>query len=211
MKTHVTVAVMFAFGGMALAQPKDAPKKDAPAPKKDEAKKEEPKKEAPKAMEIPKPPKELEDMAKMMAGTWKCSGKSMMDPAKPTEMGDFKATMTNKVAADLDKWWMQSNFEMPMGKAKMKFVAYTTFNTNDKKWYRYSVDNMGGAEWTSSAGAKDGKIVWEGESQNQTPGMSKVKVRHTDDMSDPKLIKVKGEMSMDGKTWITGYDGSCKK
>jgi hypothetical protein len=209
MKKPLTLAVVLAFGSSAALADSHAEKKKAPAP---EAKKApEPKKEAPKAMELPKPAPEIAQYAKSVAGTWRCTGKGIMDPAKPTEMVDLKATIANKVANDLDKWWVQTNFSMPMGKSKMKFVSYTTFNTQEKKWFRYSVDSMGGAEWTSSTGPKDGKLVWEGESQNQTPGMTKVKVRHTEDLSDPKNMKAKGELSMDGKTWIVGYEATCKK
>lgn len=218
MKTQLTVAVLLAFGASVAVADKHMEKKapdakdakKAPDPK--DAKKPDPKdakKEAPKAFELPKPPQEIADFAKSMAGTWTCTGKMMADPAKPTEMVDMKAKNTFKLNTDLDKWWIQMNLEIPMGKAKMKIQAFTTFNPSDKKWYRYGVDNMGGAEWTSSAGPKDNKIVWEGESMGP---MGKAKVRHHDDMSDAKAgVKVKGEMSMDGKTWVTGYEATCKK
>lgn len=210
MKTQMTVMAMLALSTSIALGDAHTEKKGAPAPKPDAAKKApEPKKEAP-AMTMPKPDDQIAALGKMITGTWKCTGKAMgMDG----QMADNKSTIVNKVANDLDKWWLQTNFTTKMGKDTYKFVAYTTYNPLEKKWMRFSVDNMGAAEWTTSAGAKDGKVVWEGEAigQMQMGPSHKAKVRHTEDMTDPKNVKMKGEMTMDGKTWMTGYDVACKK
>ena len=213
MKTQITLALALAFGTTTAFADTHAEKmKKAPDAPKDAKKAPDMKKEAPKTMEMPKPDAQIAEMAKSMAGTWKCAGK-VMDPANPAAMIDGKATITHKLANDLDKWWIQSNLSAPMGKMTYKFVSYTTFNPLEKKWMQFTVDNMGGAEWSASAGIKDNKLVWEGDSVGQMAmGPShKAKVRHTHDMTEPKNVKLKGEMSMDGKTWMVGYDVACKK
>ena len=207
MKKNITIALALVLGTSAALADKHSEKK-APDMKKAP----EPKKEEPKKADASKPDPQIAEVAKMIGGTWKCAGK-VMDPTNPAAMIDGKATITNKVAADLDKWWLQTNLSAPMGKVTYKSVAYTTFNPLEKKWMRFSVDNMGGAEWTSSTGVKDGKLVWEGDSVSQMAmgPSNKAKVRHSEDMTDPKNVKMKGEMSMDGKTWMVGYDVACKK
>ena len=210
MKTQITIAAVLAFGSSAALA--DEMAKKAPEAKKVEPKVE-PKKDAPKPAEmpIPKPDPQVAALAKQMAGTWKCTGKVLMDPSQP--MVDAKATITHKLSTNLGGFWIESTLEAPMGKMNYRFVAYTTYNPAEKKWLRYSVDNMGGVEWASSAGPKEGKTVWEGDAIGQVAmgGSHKMKSRATEDVSDPKLVKIKGEMSMDGKTWMTGHEVSCKK
>jgi hypothetical protein len=203
--TLLAFASLGLSSSIALAQPA----KGAPAPAPD-AKKAEPAPPAPK-MEMPKPPKELDDAMKQMTGTWKCTGQVFMDASgKPT---DTKAVITNR--SDMDKWFMATNFTATMGKETYKFTGYTTYNAVEKKWYRVMVDNMGSIETNTSAGLTAGKIVWEGESRMgiSMPGMPSnvTRSRHTEELTD-KAIHMLGEMSMDGgKTWIKAYDANCKK
>ncbi len=212
MKTQLSITLLLALGSTSVLA--DTPTKGAPAaPPVDAKKAPEPKKDVAKMPDMPKPDAQIADVAKAMTGTWKCTGKVAMDPAKPTEMVDAKATLTHKLSTELDKWWIQSNLSAPMGKMTYKMVAYTTYNPLEKKWTRYSIDNMGGAEWSSSTGVKDGKLVWDGDFLGQMAmgGSNKAKTRNTEDMTDPKNVKIKGEMSMDGKTWMTGHEMTCKK
>jgi len=167
---------------------------------------------APKAMEMPKPPKEVDDLLKQTSGTWKCTGQAFMDASGKAM--DTKAVVTNR--ADLDKWFMATNFTATMGKETYKFTGYTTFNETEKKWYRVMVDNMGSIETNTSAGATAGKMVWEGESRMSNPmGMPSnvMKSRHTEEFNDKdKTLHMFGEASMDnGKTWMKAYDATCKK
>lgn len=209
MKTQLALAALLALGtsnAFADAHAEKMKKKDLVQPVK---KAPDAKKAAP-AMEMPKPDAQIAAVAKQINGTWRCTGKAMgMDG----QMADNKATITNRVANDLDKWWIETKMSTKMGKLNFKFTSYTTYNPLEKKWMRFGVDNWGGAEWTTSAGPKDGKLVWEGDSigQVQMGPSHKAKVRHTEDMTDPKNVKMKGEMTMDGKTWMTGYEVTCKK
>jgi hypothetical protein len=212
MKTFSSVVIAtLTMVGMASAQPKAAdpkapatPAKGAPAtpatpatPAKDA--KAAPATTAAPAMPTPVAPAEIKEMLKAQAGTWKCTG---------TGMGAaMKATMKSK--ADLDGFWIQDAFEGTMGKTKFKFVAFTTFDGASKKWRRVMVDNMGGQAMGTSDGLKDGKVTFNMDvmGMGQT-GMMK----DTVDMTDKKLIKSSGEMSMDkGKTWNPTYEMTCKK
>lgn len=214
MKTKIALAVMLAFGGVAVAQPAKAPDPKAgsaakaPDPK---AKAPEPKKEAPAApMAAMKPPQEVADMAKMMGGNWKCTGKGAMDPANPANMTEFKGTY--KAALDLDKYWIKGEWTSTVGKMKMRGLMYMTYDAVAKKWYRHGMDNMGmgGMEWSTGlpAGAKEGKMVWEGESHMMGQMM---KGRSTEEIA-AKSVKITAEMSMDGgKKWVTGMEMTCTK
>src|SRR5213078_3202982 len=112
-----------------------------------------------KPMEAPKPPAEVAAMQKAMSGNWKCTGKSAMDPMKPTEMTEFKGTY--KSALDLDKFWIKGEWTATAGKIKMRGIMYTTFDSASKKWQRVMVDNMGMSSSDSTtglpAGAAEGK------------------------------------------------------
>ncbi len=217
MKNTIAIALMtIAAGGLALAQPKaPEPKKEAPkeAPKAPEAKKEAPKAPETKAPEAKapemKPPAEVAAMAAMMAGNWKCTGKGAMDPMKPEAMTDMKGTF--KASLDLDKYWIKGEWTGTAGKMKAKGYMFTTYDAVGKKWMRMSMDNMGmgGVETSTGlpAGAKEGKVVWEGESH--MGGMA-MKTRTTEEVA-AKSVKMTGEMSMDGKKWMTAYEMTCTK
>ncbi|MDQ3340491.1 MAG: DUF1579 family protein [Myxococcota bacterium] len=216
MKTNIALALMLAFGGVAVAQPAGSGK--APDPKAGSAAKAPaPKKEDAAKMKAPEPPKmemkpapEIAEMAKTMAGNWKCTGKVAMDPANPANMTDFKGTF--KAALDLDKYWVKGEWASMMGKIKNRGVMYMTYDAAAKKWYRHAVDNMGMGvmEWSTGlpAGAKEGKMVWEGDSHMM--GMM-MKGRTTEELA-AKSVTMTSEMSMDGgKKWVTGMTMTCKK
>jgi hypothetical protein len=216
--TKLAMATLL-FATPALADTPAAPAKGAPAAPKDkaapDAKKAEPKKDM--AMAMPKPPKEVEELAKAMVGTWKCTGQTSMDGKT---MVDTKATSTIKLNTDLDKWWIQTDFAATMGKETYKFTGFTTFSQVDNKWVRYIIDNMGSFEMDTSAGlntktgAKESTLSWEGESKMtvaMAPGApTTIKSRHTEVISAAG-VHMTGEFTMDGKTWIKGYDATCKK
>lgn len=216
MKTHTKISLILAstlgLAGSALAQaPKEkapdmkkAPAAGAPAPA---AMPKAP--EAPKKMEAPKPPAEIAELAKTMVGTWKCTGKATMNPADPTQMSDMKSTMTYKVDATMDKFWITGTMAS-QSKPTVKGMMHTTYDTTAKKWYRVGVDNMGGSETAWSTGVKDGKVVWDGDAR--MPGMGTMKTRTTETMAaGGKEITIVAEGTMDGKTWLKGWEATCKK
>lgn len=196
MKTNISIALALSLGltSVAVAGDAKAPAPAAPA-KKEEAKK----------MEAPKPPQELADMGKTMAGNWKCTGKAVMDPSKPTEMSDMK--MSIKMAMDMGGWWIKSTMDAG---AMFKGEEYVTYDATAKKFVSIMRDSMGGSEMKTSMGVKDNKIVWEGESRSSM--MAAMKSRATSDMTDLKAVKMMGEYSMDnGKNWMKAWEATCKK
>ncbi len=195
----ISLGLTLGLGSAALAGDAKAPA-PAPTPAKEAA-------AAPKKMEPMKAPQELADMAKGMVGNWKCTGKAAMDPTNPTAMTDMK--MTLKMSTDMGGWWIKNT--MDAGKM-FKGEEYITYDPTAKKYISMMRDSMGGSEMKTSMGMKDNKMVWEGDARSAMPGMTAAKSRSTVDMTDPKAgVKMMGEYSMDGKTWMKGWEASCKK
>ena len=194
----ITCATSFAFAQGAGSGAAKAPEmKKADAPKADA-------KAAPaKKMEMPKPPAEVAELGKTLAGTWNCTGSAAMDMTDMTKMTPMKMKMVMKL--DADKAWI--NAAMTGGMMKMNMM--TTYDAMSKKWYRILTDNTGGSETSWSSGMANNKVVWEGEARGM--GMKPWKTRETEDMVSPKEVKLTGEMSMDGKTWMKNWEASCKK
>lgn len=205
--TNISIALALTVGFTSIAVAGDA-KAPAPTPaKKEEAKPADAKKDAPKKMEPMKAPAELAELAKTISGSWKCAGKAAMDPAKPTEMSDMKMTM--KMKTDMGGWWIVGSMDAG---AMFKGEQYITYDPTAKKFISMMRDSMGGSEMSTSMGPKDNKVVWEGDARSSMPGMTAMKVRTTHDMSDMKAgVKMTGEFSMDGKTWMKGWEATCKK
>jgi hypothetical protein len=149
-------------------------------------------------MQMPKPPTELTDMAKTMGGTWKCTGKLHMGP----ETIDVTANITGKL--DLDKmWWHESLTQTKAKSTPYHFDAYMTYDAAAKKWMRVSVDNMGVVESTTSSD----HVTWTGTAMGMGQSMQ---VKTTVTPSD-KEIKLEGQASMDGKSWMPSFEMDCKK
>ncbi|MGE0868142.1 MAG: DUF1579 family protein [Kofleriaceae bacterium] len=191
-KIAITVAMTAGLSTSALAgDPKAGTTAAAPA-----------KTEAAKKMEMPKAPQELIDAGKLMVGTWKCTGKGVMDPSNPTVMTDMKSTATFK--QDLDKWWVVGTVTT----GPMKMTMYRTYDPVAKKWIQVGLDNMGGSDNMWSMGPKDGKVTWEGDCRMMGTSM---KSRVTEQATAKQMTLV-GEMSMDGgKTWMKSMEMTCKK
>jgi hypothetical protein len=156
-------------------------------------------------MEMPKPAPQVADAAKMMAGSWKCTGKvHLPDGTAP----DVTATVTSKL--DLDKMWVHETMVQTKSKQPYKFEAYMTYDAASKKWTRLAVDNMGGWEQTTSDGPDAaGASTWAGQSGGMGM-MAQVKTVHT--MVNPKEFTLAGTMSMDaGKKWNPSFEMDCKK
>src|SRR5215212_7218252 len=106
MKTMIILAAALAFSTSATAD--------------DKMKKEEPKK-----AEAPKPDPSIAEMAKGMAGNWKCSGKAIMD-ASGTWV-EFKGTNKMSLDGTLDKFWIKGEMASEAtNKMKFKAVEYLT-------------------------------------------------------------------------------------
>ncbi len=217
--TQLAVATLTIIGmtGIALAQPKADPKAapaPVPAPVKTDAKvdakvapvktdaKVDPKAGA--KMEMPKPPAEIDAMAKTSVGTWRCAGTETGMDGVPGKM-----SAVIKVKVDLDKWWISETIEARGKTGTFKMTGFATFDAGSKKWRKLSVDNSGGQMIGTSDGVKDNKLVWNMDMMNP---MGAGQFRDTIDTTDPKAVKLWGEMSMDkGKTWKPVYELTCKK
>ncbi len=159
---------------------------------------------APPAM--PTAPAELAAMAKLSAGTWKCTG-MQPDMANPT--ATVKLTGTVKTKVDFDKWWMVDDMNMKAGKVPFRMMAYTTYDAKSAKWRRVAVDSMGGQMVGTSDGLKDNKLTFNMDTMGP---MGSGMMRDYADMTNAKAPTFWGEMSMDkGKTWMKVYEMSCKK
>jgi hypothetical protein len=185
-----TPFILVALGGVAVA---DSPK--TPATKAE-----------PPKVEAPKPPAEIDAMAKNVVGNWKCTGTE-------TAMDGSTSKITGKVTGklDLDKWWLNDVTEGKSDKrGAFKMIAYSTFDTSSKKWRRIAIDNMGVQYVGTSDGIKDGKLVWN---MDFISAGASGQFKDTVDPSDPKAgVKFSGVMSVDkGKTWKPVYEMLCKK
>lgn len=185
-------------GGMAKppAPTKPMPDKTPVAPKPPE------KPAAPMGMTMPTPAPELVEAAKMLKGTWSCKGTvHMPDGTSRDSVGSMK------VSVDLDKFWITTDMT-EKGKTPYKFLTHMTFDASSKKWTQVMVDNMGSFGMATSDGPKDGAVSWLGE----THGMGMVmKSKLVETMVSPKERKLVSSGSMDGKTWMVDYEGTCKK
>lgn len=148
-----------------------------------------------------KPPAELAELAKSMAGTWKCTGKASI----AGQQLDVTGTVTHK--ADFDGWWIASVIDGKAGKIPMHSMFTTTYDPGMKKLYRFSLNGRGGhsTAWGTIA---DKKITWEGEARWNGKDL---KSRSTEEMVSAKELHISGESSADGKTWDKEAEIVCKK
>lgn len=158
-------------------------------------------------MEMPKPPVEVADMAKVVVGTWRCTGTEINPDGTSAKM-----TATVKTRVDLDKWWISETMDVKGVRGSFKMVAYSTYDPSFKKWRRVSVDSMGNQYVGTSDGVKDGvaKLDWNIDTMGP---MGAGMFRDHQDLTAVKTgTKLSGEISMDkGKTWKPVYEMTCKK
>ncbi len=154
--------------------------------------------------EPPRPPAEIEAMAKNVVGTWKCTGTS-------SGMDGSSEKMTAKVVAkvDLDKWWINDVVEGKGSRGSFRMISYSTFDAASKKWRRISIDNYGNQYVGTSDGMKENKLVWNLDFMG---AMGAGQFKETVDPTDPKAVKFNGVVSVDkGKSWKPVYEMVCKK
>ncbi|MBL9016713.1 MAG: DUF1579 family protein [Myxococcales bacterium] len=152
----------------------------------------------------PKVPQEVTDLAKSLTGTWKCTGTATLAPEPEAPL-----TGTLKTRADLDGFWIRDVFDAKVGKTtRFKYEAFTTFD--GKKWRRVLLDNRGSQALGTCDGVKDGgRMDWNLDVMGQGPVAM---FRDHLDATDPKLLKLSGELSSDkGKSWTKVYEMTCKK
>ena len=186
MKNLIMISLVLSTAALAAPDPKAA---GAPVP-------------PPPPAGPPKPAQELTDMAKAMAGTWKCTGKAEMGGVT----GDIKGTVAHKT--DLDGFWMVSSLTATAGKGTFHSTFLTTFDPGSKRFYRMTANGHGGhsTTWGTAGGTKtswEGDGYWAGNTH---------KLRGTEEMVSAKEVHIIGEYSDDGgKTWKTDHDVTCKK
>lgn len=155
-----------------------------------------------------KAPTEIADMAKQMAGTWRCKGQGLGPDMKT--MVDMTGTMRGG-KLEAENWWIHDTFDSTMPKAgKYHYDSYVTYDPSSKKWHRVMLETGGAYSTGDSAGMTGGKLDWELTSHSP---MGEALFRDHLDMSDPKAgVKSWGEASMDkGKSWTKVYEVTCKK
>jgi hypothetical protein len=205
----IAASVMVAGGSLAFAQAK---KGGAPAePKAPEAKKAPDSKPAPVApempkMEMPTPAPEIAEAFKGMKGTWKCSGKGF-DPLLGASR-DWAGTVNFKT--DLGGFWIVMTGKEKKSKAvknPMMWTEYRTFDAASKKWVAAGMDNMG--MLMQATGTTNGDTTtWSGKGSG---GGMTMHMKGTETHVGPKETALKFDMSMDGKNWMTAYEGTCKR
>jgi len=150
----------------------------------------------------PKIPQEVTDLAKIVTGTWKCTGTATLAPEPEAPL-----TGTLKTKADLDGFWIRDVFDAKVGKIRLKYESFTTFD--GKKWRRVLLDNRGSQALGTCDGVKDGKMDWNLDVMGPAPAAL---FRDHVDATDPKLLKLWGEISADkGKSWTKVYEMTCKR
>ena len=142
-------------------------------------------------------------MAKAMSGTWTCTGKADIGGT----MMDVKGTATHKLA--LDNYWIETTINATAGKLPPLHMTFlTTYDAGAKKWYRTTVNSVGGhgTHWGTQA---DKKMSFEGDVH--TMGHD-AKTRQSEELVSAKESHETGEYSLDGgKTWKPDHDITCKK
>ncbi|CAN5922511.1 hypothetical protein BH11MYX3_BH11MYX3_08590 [soil metagenome] len=152
----------------------------------------------------PKIPPEVTDLLKVVSGTWKCSG-TVVHGGEPQPQ---PMTATLKTRGDLDGFWVHDTFEAKVGKAKLKYESFTTYDS--RKWRRLLVDNRGTQVIGTSDGLKDFKMDFNLDAM--AGAGPAIQFRDHLDATEPRALKLAGELSSDkGKTWSKVYEMTCKK
>lgn len=140
----------------------------------------------------------LADAARELSGTWTCNG-SIQGPG-----GASPSDVRVEARLELDKAWLRTDFVTVSGEYPYKFTSYRRFDSASRTWRNVILDNMGGSATSSST---DG-ITWVGESASP---MGRMKIHDTELLVSPGQMTMRGQYSMDGVSWSTGYDLTCKK
>ena len=192
---HSKVAVFVISGLLTAVMAGRAQEKKAAAPEK--------KASAPeKKMEAPKPGPEIKRLG-YFVGTWKTEADIKPNPMMPAG----KMTGTDKC-----EWFpggfhvvIHSTGKSPMG--PMHGLGILAYNSEDKVYTYYGIDNMGFAEL--SKGTVDGKN-WVYTSDSKM-GDKIYHGRYSMVEESPASYTFKYEMSEDGKSWTLVMEGKSSK
>lgn len=199
-KAMVVMVSLVGVAGLASADPK-ADRDKARAQAIEEARK--------AGVLGPKGVPQVAELAKVMAGTWTCTGALAGPDGTAIKL---EGHMTNTV--ELAGRWLHESMDVAVGEGKapgnVRFEAYITYDAGPKKWRRIEVDSVGNHTISSAVPSTTGKLEWLSD-ETAADGKTDQQRTHFDG-SDPKRLHVVGEMSTDkGKTWVHTAEMSCAK
>ena len=156
--------------------------------------------------EMPKPPAQVVEAAKGMAGTWRCKGTAHASPMGPEHK--YEATMTWKMSPD--KYWIVGNYAEKKSKEHpmpYKFTEYRTYDAQAGKWVATHIAEMGALmTGTGTGDAKGENWTWKPVTTPMMPGDFHL----TSTMKGAKEVELKGEMiAPDGPK--PAFVATCKK
>ena len=152
-------------------------------------------------MEMPKPPPGHLKLEKL-AGNWEGEEKmypSQWDPKGGTALGISKSRLALNGFALICEYQQERD-----GVITFTGHGVYSFQPKDEIYTLHWFDCMGTSPEVFT-GRFDGDILTVAHGG---PGMH---ARMTNDMTDPQYMKTKMEMSQDGKTWNTMFDGHYKR
>lgn len=155
------------------------------------------------AQEMPKPAPEMAQLA-FFEGSWTCDGKMHETPMSPA------GAMTGTVVAKRDLGGFFLNVAVTgnsPGMPPFQGTVYETWDPINKQFVMFWFDNMGGWARSTSAGVKDGVMIYEGESQM---GAMKMKSRDTFTKLADNSFKHAWASEIGGK-WTDMGEQTCKK
>ncbi len=152
-------------------------------------------------MEMPKPTAEHKQLEKL-AGIW--NGKEKMHPS-PWDPAGGEAQGTTRGRVALDGFAVIADYEQSRG-GKPSFAGHGvyTWDASAKQVVMHWFDSMG-------QGAEEFRGTWKGdrlELQSKNPmGLARMSY----DFSKPGALTSRMEMSQDGKSWTTFFDGTYQR
>jgi hypothetical protein len=141
----------------------------------------------------------LTGAAKALAGRWSCRG-----PIHGPDGSPSASEVDLDVQLDLEQAWLRTEFVTVSGAYPYAFTSYRTFHPGPTEWVSVIVDNLGGYAVSSS---RDG-VTWTGESTGPMGGMQ---IKDVETLAPSGELAMRGQYSLDGKSWRTGYDLVCRK
>ncbi|MCE9579072.1 MAG: hypothetical protein K8W52_38475 [Deltaproteobacteria bacterium] len=164
----------------------------------------------PPVMPTPVPAPEVVAAAKAMKGTWRCRG-FLSQP----DGSSSPTTGTMKIAADLDGFWLTSDYTEAKTRAKTPGGPHPThvrmsrtFDAGTRTWTAITLANNGGNQVQTSTDLAS-PMTWTG-----TLAMGGVKVAtrdHEEYDAKTRVNHIWGEFSLDGKSFLKTYDLRCQK
>jgi hypothetical protein len=157
------------------------------------------------AQPMPAPAHEIGELAKLVAGSWKCSG--------TIEKLPVAGTLTTKL--DLGGAWIHESMTLTVGDPKagmtVTLEGFNTYSAATKTWSRVAVDSTGNHEIGTAPAAANRKFEWAME-VTQPAGPPVLERVHTDMSNPAKGVKIAIDESPDhGKTWIPGLSAQCTR